>query len=502
MTSKIIPLQAKPGINRDGTLLTEETYSDGEWVRFYDGRPRKMGGYRRTTKDMAGPIRQMLVWSRKDLNAIYSFSSSKIEMLLVDNNGIGNSVIDRTPASGFTSSALNMWTADTLYDAAGGSAATVVLAHCSQSLTNIDDDAATKPYYGLAASGVAQFAQITGATAVSGGIFAAPPYAVLHGSDGFVQWSDANQPQTYNAGDAGSARVTGAKIVRGISARGNAGPAAILWSLDSVIRMDYVGGGAVWRFTPMSSQSSIMSQAGVIEYDGVYFWPGTTRFLYFDNAVHELPNASNLNYFLHGLNYAQRQKVWSLKIPRWGEIWWFYPREQADECDHAVIFNVREKCWYDAALARSAGQHSFALRTPMLAGSAVEPGETTYGCYQHEYGVDAVVGEQETAIRSNFVTPPIGLPLTQEGVNNWLRMTRIEPDFEQVGLMTATVNGMEFPNSAQTSSAEYSFGESTAKIDMREQQRFITVKFESNEAGGDYEAGKPLAHIEQGDGRS
>lgn len=38
-------LTTQPGIQRDGTLLDAARYSDGQWVRFYRNRPRKMRGY-------------------------------------------------------------------------------------------------------------------------------------------------------------------------------------------------------------------------------------------------------------------------------------------------------------------------------------------------------------------------------------------------------------------------------------------------------------------------
>ena len=36
------------------------------------------------------------------------------------------------------------------------------------------------------------------------------------------------------------------------------------------------------------------------------------------------------------------------------------------ECDKAVIFNVREKTWYDAAKTRAAGFYSQILKYPVL----------------------------------------------------------------------------------------------------------------------------------------
>jgi hypothetical protein len=45
MTSKVFALDTKPGIQRDGTLFDKDFYTDGRWVRFQRGRPRKMAGF-------------------------------------------------------------------------------------------------------------------------------------------------------------------------------------------------------------------------------------------------------------------------------------------------------------------------------------------------------------------------------------------------------------------------------------------------------------------------
>jgi hypothetical protein len=79
----------------------------------------------------------------------------------------------------------------------------------------------------------------------------------------------------------------------------------------------------------------------------------------------------NQNYFFDNLNYAQRQKVWACKVPRYGEVWWFYPRGDATECTDAIIYNVREGIWYDAGEAlgarRSAGYFSQVFSRPIMA---------------------------------------------------------------------------------------------------------------------------------------
>ncbi len=367
---QLFQVTSLPGIKRDGTDLDGDQFIDGQWVRFQRGRPKKMGGYQLITDRLNGPIRDTLVWSRAAMNAIYNFSTSKIEMVLVDNNGLGSSVTDRTPV-GFTANDNFIWSTDTIYNATGS--ATAVIAHASASMANIDDDTPYLAYYGDA-SGNAAFVSVgtigPSGTGVSGGAFCSPPYTFYHGSDGYLQWSDANQPTVLTTGDADEVRVTGAKIVKGLPLRSGSGPGALLWSLDSVIRLDYSGGQSLFRSSHLSTQTSILSQNSVIEYDGMYFWLGVDRFLVCDGGkVSELPNQMNINWFFDNLNYAQRQKVWAMKIPRYGEIHWFFPYGDAEECTNAVIYNVREQTWYDNTLTRGSGYYSQVFQYPVMADS-------------------------------------------------------------------------------------------------------------------------------------
>ena len=75
MTAKVISLQIKPGIQRDGTIFDAPTYVDGRWVRFQRGRPRKMGGYRGMFLNAAEISRGMIMNSENGENYLYSGSA-------------------------------------------------------------------------------------------------------------------------------------------------------------------------------------------------------------------------------------------------------------------------------------------------------------------------------------------------------------------------------------------------------------------------------------------
>lgn len=220
--------------------------------------------------------------------------------------------------------------------------------------------------------------------AVSGGVVALHPYVFVYGNNGLIKNCSAGNAQDWVSADANETNVATGKIVKGLPVRGGSNsPSGLFWSLDSLIRVSYApqslgiaGTGnfaapTFWRYDIISSQTSILSSQSVIEYDGVYYWCGVDRFLLYNGVVKEIPNQMNQNWFFDNLNYTQRQKVWATKVPRFGEIWWFYPRGDSTECNDAIIYNIRENTWYDAGTAlgarRSAGYFSQVFAYPVEA---------------------------------------------------------------------------------------------------------------------------------------
>jgi len=223
--------------------------------------------------------------------------------------------------------------------------------------------------------------------AVSGGVVSLHPYVFVYGNNGLIRNCAAGNAQDWISTDANEVNVATGKIVQGLPVRGGSNaPSGLFWSLDSLVRVSYIGGTGTppqfWRYDIITSQSSILSSQSAIEYDGVYYWCGVDRFLLYNGTVKEIPNNFNQNYFFDNLNYSQRQKVWATKVPRFGEVWWFYPRGNATECTDAIIYNTRENCWYDAGEAlgarRSAGYFSQVFARPVAAGWEVPAVEIVF----------------------------------------------------------------------------------------------------------------------------
>ena len=470
MTKKVFALDTQPGIQRDGTIFDISFYTDGKWVRFQRGRPRKIGGYRAITEDTHGYSRGIYVNSVDGNNQVFNGYNDGLEVINIDNLGIGagvnqftftgraltlntlvggsgyvNATYTAVPLTGgsgsgakativvsggavtsvtltsygndyvigntlsasntnlggsgsgfsivvatittFTANDLNLWQFDSSFDSQG-SGDQLLLAHAGQNLAQIDATALSPvlagDIFGLTLSPLVDSSGSTPTNdtiEVAGGVVVLHPYVFVYGDNGLIKNCSAGNPYDWNSADANETNVSSTKIVKGLPVRGGSNaPSGLFWALDSLIRVSYapttIGASTLyWRYDIISSQSSILSSQSVIEYDGIYYWCGTDRFLLYNGVVKEIKNNFNQNYFFDNLNYAQRQKVYANKVPRFGEIWWFYPSGDSTECDDAIIYNVREDCWYDAGGAlgayRTAGYFSQVFKYPINAGATL-----------------------------------------------------------------------------------------------------------------------------------
>jgi hypothetical protein len=351
---------------------------------------------------------------------------------------------------------------------------------------------------------------------ISGGVVMLFPYLFVYGNNGLIQNCAAGDFSNWISSDSNANNISSTKVVKGLPIRGGTtSPAGLFWTLDSLVRVTYspttVGTATLyWRYDLITQQTSIMSSQCVIEYDGIFYWAGTDRFLMYNGVVQEVENNLNFNYFFDNLNYVQRQKVWATKVPRFGEIWWFFPSGDSTECNDAVIYNVREKCWYDAGQAlgsrRSAGVFTEIFRKPVWAGWE-ENTTGEYTLWQHETGTDMIYTNQVNAVESFIETNVLGVQsglvgsVQQPGENVWTRCERVEPDFVQSGDMELIVTGKGYATGVDQPSAPYVFSPDTLKIDMKEQRREMRIRFTSNVQNGDYFMGRVLLNIDTGDVR-
>jgi hypothetical protein len=536
MPIKTVPIASKPGIKRDGTKFEGDYYVDGQWVRFQRGLPRKIFGYKTVSNFLTEISRGMKTFTENGSTFVHSGSSEFLERFSLDQNGNASAVVDRTPVT-MQFSPNNMWQFDVLYDSISLVPSNKIIAQVAPNANTLYNSLGGQVFYGdMRAPDRLTEVAIPAGVSVTGGVCVLHPYLTVFGTDGSIGWSVPGNPSDLFGDGSGNARVAAQKIVRGLPLRGGPGnaPAGLYWSADAVVRASFVGGSQTFQFDTISSQSSIMSPASVIEYDGVYFWCGVDRFLMFNGVVRDVENTMNINYFFDGLNRAYSQRVFAFKVPRFGEIWWCYPRGNATECTHAVIYNVREQTWYDTELpnsGRSAGEFAAQFATPLLTGVTInqdkapptirqtQAGDTrvteagdiritytndNYKFWQHEVGVDEIDINNANAIQSYFETADISA-VALEGANRSLRCELIEPDFVQTGAMTVQIVGRANARAKDIVSEPRTIVPNPSTpyeqvVFFKEIRREMRFRFESNILNGNYQMGQVIAHIESADG--
>ena len=609
MPDTTIVLKSNPGIKRDGTKFEGDFYTDGQWVRWQRGLPRKMGGYKATQKYLQEISRGFANFTQMNFIYCHSGGRSTLERFTIDDTANSSIVTGRTPvaatatgsvtltggaagsidditvdgvslmsapvafttnlsttatavaanitahtsvpnytavavgaAVNITASAAgsasngnivvsattitttkvnmgggsdaliiddyNMWMFDYQYDSSTNQ--NYLIAHVAPNMDCICNDVDGQIFFGeVLGTGLLKSVKLPADANVTGGIVSLHPYLFYYGTDGIIGWSKPGEPTNLTdfANGAGLARVWGQKIIKGLPLRAGSGsaPAGIFWAYDAVIRATFTGGANVFQFDVVATDTSIISENCVVDYDGVFFWCGTDRFMLFNGVVREVPNQMNLNYFFDGINPRERTKVFAFKIPRYGEVWWCYPRGDATECTHAVVYNVRENTWYDTELpnlGRSAGSFNNSFAAPILTG--VEGSGSDYRVWVQEQGVDEIDGPNINPIRSFFETADLSSVV--QGKNEYVRITRIEPDFVQNGPMTVQVTGRANARAPEVYSSIFSFvdpnniTEPQQQIVMlKEQRRELRVRFESNAVYGNYQMGQIIGHISTGD---
>lgn len=375
MPDPLFTFQSQPGVRKDGTELDSPFYSAVVWTRFQRGKVRKIGGYAQLSGQLNAPIRSVFVSANNGRTIGHYFGQWGIQRQIL--SGISaTGLIDRTPV-GFVPSVNWTWSHGLMYSSTGG-AYSALVASSTPDVNDISSDVAGNVYAGDSGgeAPLVRVADGSGAITVSGGVTVLQPFLVVYGSNGLIRNSNANDFSsatgwtTGGANFANSANPAGTKFVYGAPVRGGAqAPAGLFWSLDSLVRMSFIGDTTrLWQYDTLSNPTSILGKKTVVEHDGKFFWIGTDRFLFYNGVVQELPNQMNCNDFFENLNFEQRNKVWGTKVGRFGEIWWFYPRGTDTECGNAIIYNYNENTWYEAVSERSAGHSVQTYVKPVWAG--------------------------------------------------------------------------------------------------------------------------------------
>jgi hypothetical protein len=503
-----------------------------------------MGGYKVTQPYLTAVSRALFSQAQSGYRYVTSGTANGTDQFTMDNNGVSSTVSNPVyPATtnptttGIVASPLNTWQFDTQFDNATNQS--LLFSFCGQNLIDPTNGANFPVYwqptytpgapptqvagYGTGSDGHGGTQQALFPNGISGGLCSLAPYMTVYGNNGFFAWSTPGYPTDFVGTSLGSlyvgaTEITNQKILKGLPLRGGGGysPNGLYWSVDSLVRATFIGvTSGTWQFDQITTQSSVLSDRCIIENDGTFYWAGVDRFLMFNGAVQEIPNSMNLNWFFDNINPQYSAKSFVMKIPRYGEIWWCYPRAPNTECSHAVIYNYREKTWYDTALpntGRSSGLHADNFVGNLMGGilpysSSISGSPTTYyNMWEHEQGTDEINGTVPVSVNSYFTTACMTPFDGQPPGNSTLSIGSMQPDLVQTGEMTVTVikqNNANTPAYNGTVATIYdnatmeTGNQLDALTNFKDTAKILRLKFQSNTLGGNYQMGKTMLEIQE-----
>ena len=557
---QMFPITYKPGILRDGSPFQGSYSTSGQWVRFFRGQPQNIGGmrnyvlYLQTIPELLPPSSTptaVLIYYDTDGNKHILVGVSlvtqqhKYSVIDATYNNIGSQTL--TYFKKFTNPTNTLTQFVVVISIINTIPTQMILCLGMKNYTDINSSEAISTI--LAKETTDGFFQVNFPDFVlqeaTGGMLYVGSRLFYYGNNGLVRWSsiaadksgeqtDLQKPFLFFK-DKYSINISTDKVIYGAEWRGGANsPTIIFWTLGSVVLITNTTGSnnqviddpddLSFSKKVLSRDSSILSSNSVVEYDGIFYWPGTQRFFVFNGVVLPLENNLNRQTFFDSLDMTKRQRVFGVKNVSRDEIWWFYPEKGKDAnvgCTRAVIYNVVDNTWYDTGIERAAGYFDNTGGNMYTVGKNLSPyeGDNNSYVWQHEVGNDQVnlykeVDQQVKSIPSFFTTPIISYatfnPQKQvAGIDYNIAIERIEPNIAGTKKikMTVSINTYEYPASTPVT-ATYNLTEDgeleniiRPAINERKQGRNINFTFKSEGIGSGYQMGTTFVLAEIDDGR-
>lgn len=498
MAWNLMPLKLPPGVFRNGTNYESKgRWNNANLIRWHQGVMRPVGGWLQALDDseLDGIGRSGLGWKLNDGGRRLVIATE--QKVYVWNGG---SLSNITPA-GYTEGRVSSvqgfgYGAGPYGDDAYGTQRTTgtALAATTWSMDLWGDDLI------LVASHEGIIYEWEGnpaseATAVSNAptaeaVFVTPERIlvalVADGDPRAVAWCDSEDntewtpAATNQAGDM--ILSTAGLLMSGMSLAN--GENFILTTSDAWV-MSYLGPPFVYGFEKRGTDCGVVGKLAHVAFGDQVAWMGRNNFWIYNGQVQPLPCEVSDHVFGR-INKEHLEKVFTGHLPRFGEVWWFYPAEDSTEPDSYVIYNYRENIWSIGEMDRTGWVND----------------NGTWG-YPHGISSDSKIYEHENGWtadgvdRGDDVYAQSGpVEIGNGGQVFWIN--QIVPDEETQGEVRLRVYTKFAPNGDT-----YSFGPYTNDspyTDVRLQGRQIALRVEEVEAS-DWRWGVPRFNAQAGSGR-
>lgn len=463
----MFPIQIPPGVVRNSTeYATGGRWYDANFVRFYGGQPRPIGGWTKLTDTpLVGKCREVITW-RTNSDAKWAAFGTSSKLYASKLNGV---VFDITPA-GFTTGS------DDIVEGAGygtGSygeglygapnATPVVLPLSVWHLDTWGENLVgcmrgDGKIYEWALDGASDAVQVANSPSNCIGVMVTEQRHMMALGAGLngrkIQWSQKEDNTLWTPGttnEAGSFELqTQGVIQRGLKVRGQN---LILTDIDAHV-VEYIGFPFIYSRNRVGTDCGVIGPCAAASVESFGVWMGQQGFWQYEGSGVQPLQCDVVDYVFTRLNRASAAKTRAAHNGAFGEVWWFYPSGNATEPNSYVVWNYRENHWTIGELGRTAWIDRGAFPYPLAVG-------TDNHVYRHEEGLlaDGVSKASSTYLRSGAFDIDEGAQV--------MHIRKIYPDERATGAVTVTFYTRQKPNGA-----EYTKGPYTVRADGETDCRF------------------------------
>lgn len=273
---------------------------------------------------------------------------------------------------------------------------------------------------------------------------------------------------------------------------------SLVWSDAALYLLQYTGSQFVYNSSLAGKDCGLISPNAAVTVDGVAYWMGTDNFYGYNGTVAPLPNVEDIRkYVFDNVPATLAFQCNAIYVPKYHEIWFFYPTPGATNPTNYVIFHINDGCWsigtadFYSSLGVTAGRASGAHFTqgdtsPLMAG-------TDGYIYNHD-PIGDTFNDNGNPLTWTLTLAPYAL---HEGQQN-MDINGIIFDFkDQMGTVTALVNGYDYLTDAAPMDSQTQVIPATlsGRTDYRVTGRYLGLTLGSGELGNYMRLGKPVAFV-------
>jgi hypothetical protein len=301
-------------------------------------------------------------------------------------------------------------------------------------------------------------------------------------------------PSTTNTAFARTLQV-GSKLVGG---RVLAPFISMVWSDSAAYLFQYTGSQFLYNSSLAGLDCGLIAPGAAATVDGLAYWMGPDNFYWFNGAVAPMPNVEDIRkYVFDALPDNLGYQCTAVYVPKYHEIWFFYPTAGSNYPTNYVIFHINDQTWsvgtanfyssVGVVAGRTSGHHfSSGDTSPIMASN------DGY-LYNHD-PVSQSYDDNGAALPWSISLSPFVL---QEGVQSVDLEGILFDFFQQSGNVTALVNTYDRLTDVlvQDTQTQIIPASGAGLTDYRVAGRYLSLSLSSSDLGSYMRLGKPVAFI-------